>query len=147
MSRALSRGEVCAGELVEIERFSPRDRRFVIDSAAPVRGPDGAVLAGVVASMDVTERIRAEMGLRESEARIRASLDEKSVLLKEIHHRVKNNLQIVSTLLDLQSGQTTDRKSLEMFRESRGRVRSMAPRPARIKLPEKSRLRRGTGCS
>ena len=76
--------------------------------------------------MDVTERISAEMGLRESEARIRASLDEKSVLLKEIHHRVKNNLQIVSTLLDLQSGHTTDRKSLEMFRESRGRVRSMA---------------------
>ncbi len=46
--------------------------------------------------------------------------------MKEIHHRVKNNLQIVSALLDLQSEQTQDEQALEMFKESRGRVRSMA---------------------
>ncbi|MGL5096067.1 MAG: sensor histidine kinase, partial [Planctomycetia bacterium] len=84
----------------------------------PVPGPDGRSFVGGVA-LDVTDRAKAE-------ERTQASLREKEVLLKEIHPRVKNNLQIVSTLLDLQSGHTTDSEVLEMFKESRGRVKSMA---------------------
>ncbi|MDF0650403.1 MAG: MASE1 domain-containing protein [Nitrospira sp.] len=68
---------------------------------------------------DITEK-------KQNESWLSASLKEKEILLKEIHHRVKNNLQIVSTLLDLQSDHTQDRQALEMFKESRGRVRSMA---------------------
>jgi PAS domain S-box-containing protein len=68
---------------------------------------------------DITERKRAD-------ELIRSALREKEVLLREIHHRVKNNMQVVSSLLNMQASQSKDAATKAMLEESRQRVRSIA---------------------
>lgn len=77
----------------------------------------GLQLLGIV--RDITERRQAEKALR-------ASLEEKTVLLKEVHHRVKNNLQIVTSLLNLQARQIQNPAALAALQDTQGRIRSMA---------------------
>jgi PAS domain S-box-containing protein len=80
---------------------------------------EGRTAGGVYSSRDVSARRRAEEALR-------ASLREKDVLLQEVHHRVRNNMQIISSLLNHQARLITDPAVLSMFRESQNRIRSIA---------------------
>ncbi|MCJ7813450.1 response regulator [bacterium] len=89
-------------------------------------GAQDYLVKGYVDSNLLTRSIRYAIERKRAEEKIKASLQEKELLLKEIHHRVKNNLQVITSLLHLQSYHIKDPKTLEMFKESQDRVRSMA---------------------
>lgn len=77
-------------------------------------------------SRDITELKETEKALLASQDQLRASLGEKEILLKEIHHRVKNNLQVISGLLNLQSHYIEDENVKNVYKESQNRIKTMA---------------------
>ena len=94
-------------------------QRWLMSRGQPVFGDDGMALRYIGIVMDITERKKAEKALYNS-------LEEKVSLLKEVHHRVKNNLQIVASLLSLQANRTTNREVVDILEDTRNRVKSMA---------------------
>jgi PAS domain S-box-containing protein len=92
---------------------------YTMMAAAPLFNVDGEIQGIMATFADISDMVAAEN-------QIMASLEEKEVLLREIHHRVKNNLQIISSLMNLQSEYTQEPEILKMFQESKNRIRSMA---------------------
>jgi len=93
--------------------------RHVLTSGVPILDEQGILRGYRGLDRDVTEKTQAEKALRES-------LAEKVALLKEVHHRVKNNLQIVASLLNLQADRTVNPEAVAALLDTRNRVRSMA---------------------
>ncbi|MCW6050954.1 PAS domain S-box protein [Lyngbya sp. CCAP 1446/10] len=117
-----SMGRVLQGESTNIEYriFRPDGTmRWVCDRAFPIYDESGNIyrIAGICE--DISDR-------KLTSARIQAALREKEVLLKEIHHRVKNNMQVISSLLQLQAQYIEDEPTLALFEESQTRIHSMA---------------------
>ncbi len=111
--------------------------RILSSKGEVISDNNGKALRIVGTEQDITEQKIAEQ-------KIRSSLKEKEMLLQEIHHRVKNNLQVISSLLRLQSRYIKDQDSIDIFKETQNRVRTIAilhekmyqSNPAKIKFDE-----------
>lgn len=94
--------------------------KTVLWNSATLYAADGVTpVATIAQGADVTERVRAQ-------EQTRTWLREKEVLLREVHHRVRNNLQVVSSLLSMQARALQDEEAVQALRECEGRVWSMA---------------------
>lgn len=92
---------------------------YFIISVSPLHDKSGKLIGAVHVARDITKR-------KEAENETKKSLEEKEVLLREIHHRVKNNLQIIASLLHLQMANEDKNGIVDVLKESEGRVKTMA---------------------
>jgi len=92
----------------------------------PLKRYDSQVTGVIVIVQDITERKKAESQREAAQEAIRASLREKEVMLREIHHRVKNNMQVISSLFNLQAGHTLSPECRGILKMGQTRIRAMS---------------------
>ncbi|MGB8951747.1 MAG: PAS domain S-box protein [Candidatus Aminicenantales bacterium] len=107
------------GEPIEVNLRTKKGDKVPVELYATPQMKEGKIIGILGIARDITHR-------KQAEEQIRRSLKEKEVLLREIHHRVKNNMQVISSLLRLQAEQISDANFREMLNASQSRIRSMA---------------------
>jgi PAS domain S-box-containing protein len=140
--RAL-RGESVRVELI-VEPPQPDSKVWLEVTARPLKDAQGKLCGGVAVMRDVTERKHAEQEREDLLVRLKASsaeleqrvhertaelsntLNERGVLLQEVHHRVKNNLQVISSLMNLQLRGIKDPPTREALQEAQSRVKAIS---------------------
>ncbi|MBT0664040.1 PAS domain-containing protein [Geobacter pelophilus] len=112
---------MATGKAIQIEEVAdlPDGHHVFLANKFPLVDSDGHIYGVGGISHDITDR-------KQAEELIKKSLAEKEVLLREIHHRVKNNLQVISSLVSLQADTLADESLAAVFGDVRDRVRSMA---------------------
>ncbi|NYB52250.1 MAG: PAS domain S-box protein [Methanobacteriaceae archaeon] len=109
------------GEGLEVEmpvKYDQHDRYYSV-SAQPIFGPENTVQTVQVIARDITD-------IKQTQMQLEQALHDKDMLMKEIYHRVKNNLMVISSLLNLQSSYIKDEEAKGIFKESQDRAHSMA---------------------
>lgn len=116
ISRALAENGEWSGELVNVKKDGTYYWTAVLISV--VRNPQGVISHYISIQEDITERKRTAERLK--------SLQEKEIMLREIHHRVKNNLQIITSLLSLQRSLLASDEFSKVFQKCENRIKTMA---------------------
>jgi two-component sensor histidine kinase len=106
------------------EGQNPITKRWYKNADRAIRWQDGRYVHLQIAT-DITEQKQAEKTLLKAEEDLKALVKEKDILLAEVHHRVKNNMQVIISLLGLQASEIEDTKLKAVYEESRNRIKSM----------------------
>jgi PAS domain S-box-containing protein len=118
LAHTINKGLTIENELIEIDAFDGKTKT-VLNFTAPVKDDDGQVLGAIVVNQDVTEFMQIENELKKS-------LQEKETLLKELHHRVKNNMQVIISLINMQTDRLDDEQAQIACQETKNRIYAMA---------------------
>lgn len=109
------------GEKFTIEGSIPNlsGNRFYLTTVTPIKNNQGRVLSAICSSKDITER-------RQMEEDLRRALQEKEILLRELYHRTKNNMMVISSLLSLQAGNSPSQEVITILQEVQDKIQAMA---------------------
>lgn len=114
---SITNGKVWEGEICNRNKYG--ELYWALYTISPLKNEKGEVTNFIAVSEDITEK-------KKRDQQIISSLKEKETLLREIHHRVKNNFQVISSLLKMQSDYIKDQGTKEHLKVSRDRIKSMA---------------------